>query len=103
MAKLQDLNSAKEHKKKPDEYWQRILGSNETKIDQLGSAGVQHVWHGPGQDNHSDAQCRHRGGSVLSAKGVAEMTFMDGNERFIPNEYFHSPKVWQEKNFPTSQ
>ena len=37
------LNFAKEHEKKPDEYWQHILWSDETKINEFGSDGVQHV------------------------------------------------------------
>ena len=44
------LNFDKEHEKKPDEYWQHILWSNETKINMFGSDGVQHVGCGPGQD-----------------------------------------------------
>ena len=82
--KLQD--ETKEREKKPDEYLEHILSSNETKINLLGSHGVQHVWREPGQDYHSECivqTVRHGGGSVviwgcMSAKGVGEMTFIDG-------------------------
>ena len=80
------LNFAKEHEKKPDEYWKHILWSDETKIHLFSSDGVQHVWREPGQDYHSECivlTVKHGGGSVMiwgcmSAKGVGEMTFIDG-------------------------
>lgn len=37
------LNFAKEREKKPKEYWENILWSDETKINLFGSDGVQHV------------------------------------------------------------
>ena len=79
------LNFAKEYEKKPDEYWQHILWSDETNRNESGSDGFQHVWHGLGQDYQSDyivPTIKHGGRSVLiwccmSAKGVGKMTFMD--------------------------
>lgn len=56
-----------------------------TKL-KFGSDGIQHVWHRLGQEYRSDCivpTVKHGGQSVLiwgcmSAKGVGEMTFIDG-------------------------
>uniref|UniRef100_A0A4W6D9E8 Uncharacterized protein n=1 Tax=Lates calcarifer TaxID=8187 RepID=A0A4W6D9E8_LATCA len=40
-------NFAKEHEKKPNEYWQHTVWPDETKIYLFGSDGVQNVWCGP--------------------------------------------------------
>ena len=53
---------------------------------EFSSDRVQHVWCEPGQDYHSECitpTVKHGGGSVMiwgcmSAKGVGEMTFIDG-------------------------
>ncbi len=43
------LDFAKGHEKKPDEYWEHILWSDETKIDQ-----DQDVWRESGPDYYSE-------------------------------------------------
>ena len=52
--KTERLYSANEHVKKPDECWQHILWSDETRINESGPDAVQHVWRGPDQEHYSD-------------------------------------------------
>lgn len=80
---------AKEHEKKPDEYWQHILWSKETKINLFGSDGVRIVWCGPGQDQwlHTVQITRKRSGRVLirgyeTERLPGKMTCIDGAINF---------------------
>lgn len=62
------LNFAKEREKKPKEYRENILWSDETKINLFGSDGVQHVWCESGQDYHCECMVlmvKHGIGSVV--------------------------------------
>ncbi|CAB1423228.1 unnamed protein product, partial [Pleuronectes platessa] len=45
--KLQDSALPKSHEKQPDECWQHILWSDETKINVFGSEELQRVWCSP--------------------------------------------------------
>lgn len=68
-----------EHRKKPNDLWLCIRRSNETKANLFQSDVVQHVWHGPGQDYHSDSiECLLC--TCLSAKDAGKMTFIDGSK-----------------------
>lgn len=89
------FNFAKEHEETHDEYWQRVLWlKDETKINLIGSDGMQHVYCGPGQDYCRDCIVRIvklEGGSVMtrdcmSAQCVGEMRFMHCKYMFVnPN------------------
>lgn len=78
---------AEAHQAKPNDYWQRILWSDETKINLFGSDGVQHVWRQPGeeyQDKCVVPTVKHGGGSVMvwgcmSAAGTGDLRFIEGN------------------------
>lgn len=89
-------NFAKDHKKKPEKYWQNILYWDKTKMNVFGSDDVQHVWRWRGLDDHSDgtvATVKHGGGSVL---GVGEKAFIDGtmNSSLYTQNNINEWKIW---------
>ena len=101
--KTATLNFAKEHDKTSDGYWQHNHCSDETRINEFGSDGVQHVQCGLVQDYRSVGTVKHGGGSVtlrgdMTAKG--EMTFIDGSMNELKDES-KSQGAWQERIFPT--
>lgn len=67
------------------DYWNRVLWSDETKINLFGSDGVQHVWRRPGEeykDNCVVPTVKHGGGSVMvwgcmSASGTGQLRFIE--------------------------
>ncbi len=68
-------------------YWNRVLWSDESKVNLFGSDGVQHVWWCPGeeyQENCALLTVNHGGGSIMvwgcmSAAGTGELRFIEGN------------------------
>lgn len=87
--KTSKLNLAKKHENKPDEYWQHVIWSDETKINYFGSDQIKHVLRGPVQNSHrvfTVLTNKWGGGSLLiwdcmSVKGVREMTFIELRSR----------------------
>ncbi len=68
------------------DYWNHVLGSDETKINLFGSDGVQRVWQKPGEEYKHKCvlpTVKHGGGSVMvwgciSAAGTGELQFIEG-------------------------
>ncbi len=68
-------------------YWNRVLWSDESKVNLFGSDGVQHVWWCPGeeyQENCALLTVDLGGGSIMvwgcmSAAGTGELRFIEGN------------------------
>uniref|UniRef100_A0A8C9V7D3 Transposase Tc1-like domain-containing protein n=1 Tax=Scleropages formosus TaxID=113540 RepID=A0A8C9V7D3_SCLFO len=70
------LNFTKEHEKKPDEYWEHILWSDETKINLFGSEGSSMFGVNLARTT-TVPTVKHGGGSVMiwgcmSAKGLQQ-------------------------------
>lgn len=63
----------------PDECWQHIPWSEETKINLFGSDGVVCVWRGPGQDYHSNC---------------------DNHTHTVGKDESQAQEAWQEILFP---
>jgi transposase len=68
------------------EDWKRVIWSDETKINRLGSDGLQWAWKKPGaplQDHHVTGTVKFGGGSLMmwgcmTAKGVGYACKIDG-------------------------
>ncbi len=68
------------------DYWNHVLGSDETKINLFGSDGVQRVWQQPGEEYKHKCvlpTVNHGGGRVMvwgcmSAAGTGELQFIEG-------------------------
>ncbi len=68
------------------DYWNRVLWSDETKINLFGSDGVKHVWWQPGEEYKDKCvlpTVKHVVGSVMvwgcmSAAGTGELQFIEG-------------------------
>lgn len=77
---------ANNHKDKDMQFWDKILWSDETKINLFGSDGVKRVWRRKGEaykDKCVVPTVKHGGGSLMiwgcmSAKGVGRLAFIEG-------------------------
>lgn len=101
--KLQDFaRFAKEHEKKPDEYWQHFLWSDETKLNEFWSVGVLSVWRRRGE--HHDSDCtmstvKHGGGHmelIRNLAAVGKMAFIIGIRNASVNEILNDKMIAQE-------
>lgn len=80
------LSFAKDHVMKAVSFWDKILWSDETKINLFGSDGKQYVWRHPNEeyeDKNLVPTVKHGGGSLMawgcmSSKGVGTLYFIDG-------------------------
>ncbi len=79
------LEFAKRHLKKPSQFWNNILWTDETKINLYQSDGKRRVWrrketaHDP---KHTTSSVKHGGGSVMAwacmaASGTGSLVFID--------------------------
>ena len=79
------LEFAKKHADKPVSYWEKILWTDETKINMFQSDGRCTVWRprNKAEDpKYTSASVKHGGGSVMawaciSAKGPGDLVFID--------------------------
>ncbi len=77
---------AEDKQNKEMDYWNHVLGSDETKINLFGSDGVKHVWRQPGEENKDKCvlpTIKHGVGSVMvwgcmSAVSTGELQFIEG-------------------------
>ncbi len=84
----------KDNQTKDMDYWNHVLGSDETKINLFGSDGVKRVWRQPGEEYKNKCvlpTVKHGGGSVMvwgymSATGTGELQFIEGTMN--ANMYF---------------
>ncbi len=59
---------AEDKQTKDMDYWNHVLGSDETKINLFGSDGVKRVWQQPAEEYKDKcvlATVKHAGGSVM--------------------------------------
>ena len=79
------LKFAKAHQTKDQTFWDKILWSDETKINIFGSDGEQKVWRRNGEayaEGCTIPTVKHGGGSVMvwgamSSQGVSNLHFID--------------------------
>ncbi|KAG2457546.1 TCB1 transposase, partial [Polypterus senegalus] len=79
------LDFAKEHLKKPAQFWKNILWTDETKINLYQNDGKKKVWrrHGTAHyPKHTTSSVKHSGGSVMAwacmaASGTGTLVFID--------------------------
>ncbi len=77
---------AKDKQTKDMDYWNRVLWSDETKINVCGSDGVKRMWRQSGEEYKDKCvlpTIKHGGGSVMvlgcmSASGTGELQFIEG-------------------------
>lgn len=88
------LKFAKLHVNKPQEFWDKVIWSDETKINLFGSDGIHRVWRKPNMDNeltNTLPTVKHGGGHVMlwgcmSSQGVGTIHFIDGTmDKFVYN------------------
>ncbi len=68
------------------DYWNHVLGSDETKTNLFGSDGVKRVWRQPGEEYKDKCvlpTVKHGGGSVMvwgcvTAAGTGQLQFIEG-------------------------
>ena len=69
------------------DYWNRVLWSDEMKINLFGSDGFKHMWQQPGEEYKDKCvmpTVKHGGGNVMvwdfiSAADAGELHFIEGN------------------------
>ncbi len=79
------LEFAKRHLKKPSQFWNNILWTDETKINLYKSDGKRRVWRRKGtahDPKHTTSSVKHGGGSVMAwacmaASGTGSLIFID--------------------------
>ncbi len=79
------LEFAKRHLKKPSQFWNNILWTDETKINLYQSDGKRRVWRRKGtahDPKHTTSSVKHGGGSVMAwacmaASGTGYLVFID--------------------------
>lgn len=79
------LEFAKQHLKKPSQFWNNILWTDETKINLYQSDGKRRVWRRKGtahDPKHTTSSVKHDGGSVMAwacmaANGTGSLVFID--------------------------
>ncbi len=79
------LEFAKRHLKKPSQFWNNILWTDETKINLYQSDGNRRVWRRKGtahDPKHTTSSVKHGGGSVMAwacmaASGTGSLVFID--------------------------
>ncbi len=79
------LELAKRHLKKPSQFWNNILWTDETKINLYQSDGKRRVWRRKGtahDPKHTTSSVKHGGGSVMAwacmaASGTGSLVFID--------------------------
>mgnify|MGYP002715355238 CR=1 FL=1 len=79
------LEFAKQHLKKPSQFWNNILWTDETKINLYQSDGKRRVWRRKGtahDPKHTTSSVKHGGGSVMAwacmaANGTGSLVFID--------------------------
>lgn len=79
------LEFAKEHVDKPQDFWNTVIFTDETKVNLFGSDGRQMVWRKPRSELQSQNLCptvKHGGGSVMmwgsmAASGTGTMEFIE--------------------------
>ena len=80
------LEFAKQHLKKPLQFWNNILWTDETKINLYQNDGKRRVWRSKGtahDPKHTTSSVKHGGGSVMAsacmaANGTGSLVFIDG-------------------------
>ncbi len=68
------------------DYWNHVLGSDETKTNLFGSDGVKRVWRQPGEEYKDKCvlpTVKHGGGSFMvwgcvTAAGTGQLQFIEG-------------------------
>uniref|UniRef100_A0A8C5R1Q5 Transposase n=1 Tax=Leptobrachium leishanense TaxID=445787 RepID=A0A8C5R1Q5_9ANUR len=79
------LEFAKQHLTKPSQFWNKILWTDETKINLYQSDGKRRVWRRKGtahDPKHTTSSVKHGGGSVMvwacmAANGTGSLVFID--------------------------
>ena len=79
---------AEDKQTKDMDYWNHVLGSDETKINLFGSDGVKRVWRQPGEEYKDKcvlSTVKHGGGSVMvwgsmSAVDTGVLQFIGNHE-----------------------
>ena len=79
------LEFAKQHLKKPLQFWNNILWTDETKINLYQNDGKRRVWRRKGtahDPKHTTSSVKHGGGSVMAwacmaANGTGSLVFID--------------------------
>ncbi|GFX52283.1 transposable element Tc1 transposase [Trichonephila clavipes] len=84
--RVKRLKFAKEHILKPQQFWNEVIFSDESKFNIFGSDGRHMVWRKPNTSyhpKHTIPTVKHEGGSVMgrgcmAASGVGKLVFIDG-------------------------
>ncbi|GFV83996.1 transposable element Tc1 transposase [Trichonephila clavipes] len=84
--RVKRLKFAKEHILKPQQFWNEVIFSDESKFNIFGSDGHRMVWRKPNTSHHPKhtiPTVKHGGGSVMvwgcmAASGLGKLVFIDG-------------------------
>ncbi|GFX14327.1 transposable element Tc1 transposase [Trichonephila clavipes] len=84
--RVKRLKFAKEHILKPQQFWNEVIFSDESKFNIFGSDGRRMVWRKPNTSHHPKhtiPTVKHGGGLVMvwgcmPALGVGKLVFIDG-------------------------
>ncbi|GFT47542.1 transposable element Tc1 transposase [Trichonephila clavipes] len=84
--RVKRLKSAKEHILRPQQFWNEVIFSDESKFNIFGSDGRRMVWRKPNTSHHHPKHTiptvKHEGGSVMvlgcmAASMVGKLVFID--------------------------
>ncbi|GFU98003.1 transposable element Tc1 transposase [Trichonephila clavipes] len=84
--RVKRLKFAKEHILKPQQFWNEVIFSDESKFNIFGSDGRRMVWRKPNTSHHPKhtiPTVKHGGGSVMvwgcmATSGVGKLVLIDG-------------------------
>ncbi|GFX19529.1 transposable element Tcb2 transposase [Trichonephila clavipes] len=84
--RVKRLNFTKEHILKPQQFWNEVIFSDESKFNIFGSDGRRMVWRKPNTSHHpkhTTPTVKHGGGTVMvwgcmAVLGVGKLVFIDG-------------------------
>ncbi|GFU58450.1 transposable element Tc1 transposase [Trichonephila clavipes] len=83
--RVKRLKSAKEHILRPQQFWNEVIFSDESKFNIFGSHGRRMVWRKPNTSHHPKhtiPTVKHEGGSMMvlgcmAVSGMGKLVFID--------------------------
>ena len=82
------LRLAKLHLNKPQDFWNNVLWTDQTKVETFGHNAQQHVWRKPNtayQHKHLTPTVKHGGGGLMIAEKNQDVAMVQSKSRPQPD------------------